>query len=71
MRRYLLLGTLALLAGPLLAADSGKDDIAGAAKNLAAKQIIAGRPLSKPQEGGFAQGPPREKRIRMVRSCCP
>ena len=61
MRRHILLGTMTLLAGPLLAADSGKDDIAGAVKNLAAKANYSWKTTVEATGGRFRPGPTEGK----------
>jgi hypothetical protein len=61
MKRNLLLGTLALLAGSLIAADSGpKDDVISAAKKLAEKSNYSWKSTVESAGGGARMGGPSE-----------
>jgi hypothetical protein len=59
MKNYILIGTLALLTGPLFAADSSpKDDVISAAKNLTDKDNYTWEvTINNVNGGGFSFGP--------------
>ena len=70
MKKQILLGTLALLTGSLLAANAApKDEITAAAKKLADKDNYAWKQKSRtPAEPASAAAPPKAKPRKMATS---